>query len=50
MGLAKRKFQGELSEGYRKGVETAFLHYVAVGSGKVRISQIEQLSQAFSRR
>lgn len=50
LGLAKRKFQGELSEGYRKGVEAAFLHYVVVGSGRVRISQIEQLSQAFTRK
>lgn len=40
----------ELGQGYRKGVEVAFLHYVAVGQDKVRISQIEQLDKAFRKR
>jgi hypothetical protein len=43
--LAPKKFHQELTLGYRKGVETAFLHYVAAGSQKVRISQIEQLTK-----
>lgn len=45
---ARRKFHNELTKGYRKGVETAFLHYVAIGSGRVLISPIERLLQVFS--
>ena len=46
----KPKVHKQLGEGYRKGVEVAFLHYIGVGEGRVRISQIEQLSQAFQQK
>jgi len=62
LGLGKPKVQNELKEGYRKGVEVALLHYVAIGHFKeigkqvtiqpdgVRINQVEQLSNAFSKK
>jgi hypothetical protein len=60
--LGKPEVQNELKEGYRKGVEVAFLHYVAIGHFKeigeqvtiqpdnVRISQVERSSNAFSKK